>query len=141
MAEDVRHAIDRRARQPGLPQFCQPLVRTAGTEGLVERRRQCGPVRNTGTVGGEPAIILETRPADRVAQHRPLPLVRRCQGKPAIAGAESLIRSNVGMSVAQTTWLFPPNQVVGGNIRQQRHLRIQERDVDQLPPASVVTGP
>ncbi len=111
----------------------QPLLGRAPLEDFLDQRDQRLPVSEAIGVGGEARVSLPLGPSHRPAEQPPELLGEDGDDQRAVAGLEGLVGDDRGMARAQRARHLAVGPEVLGQIREERDLGVQEREVDDAP--------
>ncbi|KAG1436720.1 hypothetical protein G6F57_020545 [Rhizopus arrhizus] len=138
MRERLRDVVDRAARHPHRFQLGDPVVAAAFQHDRRQDADQRFAVGDAQPVGGKARVVAQFRRADRAAIRAVLRFIAGGHDQVAVAGGEHLIGHHVLMRVAGARGRDTGVEVVGVLIGQQRHMAVQQGDVQMLPQAAAM---
>ena len=110
----------------------EPLRRRARGERRGDLRDQLVPVRDPRRIGGVARVRRELRQPGDVAEAGELPVVAHGDDEEPVGGAKDLVRDDRLVRVAHAPGHPSRGEVGRAEVREHRHLRVEERQVDVL---------
>ena len=112
IVEHLADRVDGSTRNARCAQLRQPLIRLTLQKRLLQGRYQFVAVAHSQRVRRKAWICCQLFPVQQLAKRLIEPVIAARNNDVAIRGAESLVRHNIWMAVAQALCLFPRNKVV-----------------------------
>ena len=141
--ERLRHIVDAARRNARSGQQREPLVSRPCAKDLAQSLGEGFPHAHTIRVVGVgrvtiPVILLTNR-IQHIAKSIPQGIVSDGEGEVAIAGSKRLIGSNGWMGASQRSRHLPCHEVGLGMVRLPGDDRFQQRHIDIIPEARLLT--
>src|SRR3990172_5709129 len=133
IGEDLVHLLDGRGRDSFAVEDVEPLRGRPPLEGFLDQRDQRLPVVDAVGIGGEAGVALPLGLAHPPAEAPPELLGEDGDDQRAVAGLERLVRHHRSMARAHGAGHLAVGPEVLGEIREERDLSVQEREVDDAP--------
>src|SRR5579875_1138826 len=138
VAEDLADAVDGAARDTGGAHGGEPVFGIALAEEVLQDRDEFGAVAHALRVGDEAGVGRQFLAAQQAAEGLVEAVIPGSDDDVAVARLKSLVGDDVGVGVAIALRLLTGNEMVGGDVAEQRDGRLDERDVDVLALAGQV---
>ena len=132
VGEDSIEGVDRPAGDAHRLQQAAPLVHRPLPRDVVQGGDQLHAVAQAADVGREARVFGNLRAAGHRAEFAELAVVADGKREVPVAGGEDAVGHDVLVLVAGAGRRLAPDQIVHGLVREPRHLRVQEREVDML---------
>ena len=138
IGKHVCHGIDWPAWNAGVFQRIEPFAHRSRQENLAQSRDQLVAIVYPRCVGREALVADEVGASDDFAQARVLVLVSHRDDDVAVARGKNLVGHDIRMCVAQALRCNAGDEIIHRLVREDRHLCVEQREVDVLPRARAV---
>jgi len=130
--EDLGEVVDRASRHLRRLHRVEPVLARSRGDALGQQRDQRLAVPHALRIGRIARIASQFGHAEQFAELGELAVVADGDDQVAIAGLEDLVRHDVLVGIAHAARRLASGQVVRAEVGQHRHLRVQQRHVDDL---------
>src|SRR5262245_55834439 len=130
---DFRDVFDQAAGNTFMIQELIPLLSRARFDAGGNQRCELSPILDPFFHGAEPVVGEEVLQTGQFAKALPEPLIPAGDNDMPVTSLEGFIRSDAWMLVSQSFWALTGGKVDTRLIREQRHLTVQQGDIDPLP--------
>ena len=134
--EHLREVVDGAAGHARLLERADPVPRGPVGEERLEDGDERRAVLDARGVGGEARVGRELGPPRHLAQARELAVVSHRHDQVPVPRGEGLVRHDAGVRVPEPGRHATGDEVALGQVRERRHLDVEEREVHALPLAA-----